>query len=54
MVEKYQRLPYNGNLREAGREEEKIGGKDRLSKKRGDAGMNYGFRQLVDNSGKKS
>jgi hypothetical protein len=38
---KSQRLPYHGILREAGREEDqKIVGKDRLSKKRVDVGMN--------------
>jgi hypothetical protein len=37
---KYQKLPYNGTLREAGREEDqKIAGEDRLSKKQGEAGM---------------
>jgi hypothetical protein len=41
MMEKYQRPPYNGTLREAGREEDqKIVGADRLSKKRGEVGMN--------------
>jgi hypothetical protein len=40
-MDKYQRLPYNGTLRKAGREEnQKIVGEDRLSKKRGEAGMN--------------
>jgi hypothetical protein len=35
MMEKYQRPPYNGTLREAGREEDKkIFREDRLSKKR--------------------
>jgi hypothetical protein len=38
---KYQKPPYNGTLREAGREEDqKIVGEDRLSKKRVEAGMN--------------
>jgi hypothetical protein len=38
---KYQRPPYYGILREAGREEDqRIAGKDRLSKKREEAGMN--------------
>jgi hypothetical protein len=41
MMEKYQRPPYNGTLREAGREEDrKVVGEDRLSKKRGEVGMN--------------
>jgi hypothetical protein len=41
MMEKYQKLPYNGTLREAGREEDqKIVGEDWLSKKRREAGMN--------------
>jgi hypothetical protein len=40
MMEKYQKLPYNGTLREAGREEDqKIAGEDQLSKKRVEAGM---------------
>jgi hypothetical protein len=38
---KYQRPPYYGILRDAGREEDqRIAGEDRLSKKRGEAGMN--------------
>jgi hypothetical protein len=41
MTEKYRRPPYNGTLREAGREEDqRIAGEDRLSKKRVEAGMN--------------
>jgi hypothetical protein len=33
MMERYQKTPYNGTLREAGREEDqKIGGEVRLSK----------------------
>jgi hypothetical protein len=41
MMEKYQKPPYNGTLREAGRQEDqKIVGEDRLSNKRGEAGMN--------------
>jgi hypothetical protein len=40
-MEKYQRLPYNGTLREAGREKDQpIAGEDRLSKKLGEVGMN--------------
>jgi hypothetical protein len=40
-MEKYQRPSYNGILRETGREEDlKIAEEDRLSKKRGEAGMN--------------
>jgi hypothetical protein len=39
-MEKYQRSPYNGTLREARREEDKkIVGEDRLSKRQGEAGM---------------
>jgi hypothetical protein len=38
---KYQSPPYNGNVKEAGREEDqKIFGEDRLLKKGGEAGMN--------------
>jgi hypothetical protein len=41
MMEKYQRSPYNGTLREARREEEqKTVGENRLSKKQGEVGMN--------------
>jgi hypothetical protein len=41
MMEKYQRLPYIGNVREAGTEEDhKIVARERLSKKRGEVGMN--------------
>jgi hypothetical protein len=41
MMEKYQRPPYNGTLKEAGREEDqKIVAEDRLSKKQGEDGMN--------------
>jgi hypothetical protein len=37
----YQRLPYYGILKEAGREEDqRITGEDRLSKNRVEAGMN--------------
>jgi hypothetical protein len=37
MMERYQRLPYYGTLREVGRKEnQKIAGEDRLSKKRGE------------------
>jgi hypothetical protein len=37
MMDKYQRPPYNGTSREAGKEEDqKIVGEDRLSKKRGE------------------
>jgi hypothetical protein len=40
---KYQRLPYYGILREAGRAEDlRVAGEDRLSKKRVEAGMNKG------------
>jgi hypothetical protein len=38
---KYQRPPYSGTMREAGRaEDQRIAGEDRLSKKQGEAGMN--------------
>jgi hypothetical protein len=38
---KYQRLPYYGILREAGREEDqRIAGEDHFSKKRAEAGTN--------------
>jgi hypothetical protein len=41
MMEKYQRLPSNGTLRKAGREEDqKVVGEDQLSKKQGKVGMN--------------
>jgi hypothetical protein len=41
MMEKYERPPYNGTLREAGREEDqKIVGEHRFLKKRGEVGMN--------------
>jgi hypothetical protein len=50
---KYQRPPYNETLKEAGREEDqRIAGEDRLSKKRGEVGINYG--SLIDRSGKNS
>jgi hypothetical protein len=40
-TKKYQRLPHNGTLREAGREKDQhIAGEDRLSKKGGEVGMN--------------
>jgi hypothetical protein len=43
MMGKYQKLPYSGILKERGREEDRgIDGEDRLSKKRAEAGMNYG------------
>jgi hypothetical protein len=41
MIEKHQRPPYNGTLREAGREEDqKIVGRRYLSKKLEEDGMN--------------
>jgi hypothetical protein len=41
MMEKYQKPPYNGTFREAGREEDQtIVGEGQLSKKCGEAGMN--------------
>jgi hypothetical protein len=40
-MEKYQRPPYFGILKEAGREVDlRIAGEDQSSKKRGEAGMN--------------
>jgi hypothetical protein len=40
-MEKYQKPPYNRTFREAvTKEEQKIDGEDRLSKKPGEAGMN--------------
>jgi hypothetical protein len=40
---KYQRPPYYGFLKEAGRQEDlRIAGEDRLSKKGVEAGMKYG------------
>jgi len=37
---KYQKLPYYGTLKEVGREDLRIAGEDRLSKKWVEAGMN--------------
>jgi hypothetical protein len=52
---KYQKSPYYGTLKEAGREEDlRLTGEDRSSKKRVEAGMNYGSWQLIDGSGKNS
>jgi hypothetical protein len=52
---KYQWPPYNGTLREAGRDEhQKIVGEDRFLKKWGEAGMNYNFWQLINRSGNNS
>jgi hypothetical protein len=40
MMEKYQKPPYNGTVREAGREKgQNIAGEDWLSKKWGEVGM---------------
>jgi hypothetical protein len=40
-MEKYQRLPYSGTLKETGREEDsKTAGEDQKSRKRVEAGMN--------------
>jgi hypothetical protein len=39
-MDKYQRPPYNGNFREAGREEgQKMDGEDQLSRKSEEAGI---------------
>jgi hypothetical protein len=55
MMEKYQRSPYNRNVKEVGREkDQKKDGEDRLSKKRGEVGINLGLWQLIDRSGKNS
>jgi hypothetical protein len=52
---KYQKLPYYGTLTEAGREDDlRLAGEDRLSKKRLEAGVNYGSWRLIDSSGKSS
>jgi hypothetical protein len=41
MLEKYQKPPYYGTLRDGRREEdEKIVGEDQLSRKQGEAGIN--------------
>jgi hypothetical protein len=49
MMKKYQRLPYNGTLKEAGREKyQRIAGEDQLSKKWEEVGMNEGFWQLIE------
>jgi hypothetical protein len=49
------RTSYYGTLKEAGREEEqRLAGEDRSSKKRVEAGMNYGSWQLINRSGKSS
>jgi hypothetical protein len=43
-MERYQRRPYYGTLREIGREEDrKTAGEDEQLRKRAEAGMNYGF-----------
>jgi hypothetical protein len=50
---KYQKLPYYGTLKEAGREEDlRLVGEDRSPKKWVEAGMNYGSWWLIDRSGK--
>jgi hypothetical protein len=52
---KYQKPPYYGTLKEAGREEGlRLAGEDRSSKKWAGAGMNYGSWQLIDRSGESS
>ena len=52
---KYQKRPYYETLKEAGREEDlRIAGEDRSSRKRVEAGTNWGSWQLIDRSGKNS
>jgi hypothetical protein len=52
---KYQKPPYYGTLKEAGREEDlRLAGEDRSSKKRTGAGMNYSSWWLIDRSGESS
>ena len=52
---KYQKPPYYGTLKEAGREEDlRLAGEDRSPKKWVKAGMNYGSWRLIDRSGKNS
>jgi hypothetical protein len=52
---KYQKSQYYGTLKEAGREEDlRVVGEDRPSKKRAEAGMNYGSWKLIDSSGESS
>jgi hypothetical protein len=52
---KYQKPPFYGTLKETGREEDlRLAEEDRSSKKRVEAGMNYGSWQLIDRSGKNS
>jgi hypothetical protein len=49
---KYQKPPYCGTLKEAGREEnQRLAGEDRLSKKQAEARMNYGSWQLIHRTG---
>ena len=46
---KYQKWPYYGTLKEAGREEDiRIAGEDRSSRKRVEAGTNEGSWQLIE------
>jgi hypothetical protein len=46
---KYQKPPYYGTLKEAGREEDlRLAAEVRSSKKRVEAGMNYGSWQLIE------
>jgi hypothetical protein len=43
---KYQKLPYNGTLKEVGRQ--RLAGEDRSPKKWVEAGMNYGSWRLIE------
>ena len=52
---KYQKPPFYGTLKEAGREEDlRLAGEDRSPKKWVEAGTNYGSWLLIDRSGKNS
>ena len=52
---KYQKPPYYGTLKEAGREEDlRLAGENQSPKKWVEAGMNYGSWGLIDRSGKSS
>jgi len=52
---KYQKPPYYGTHKEAGRQEDlRLIGEDRSPKKWVEAGMNYGSWRLIDISGKNS
>jgi hypothetical protein len=52
---KYQKPPYYGTLKEAGREEDlRLAGEDRSPMKWVEAGMNYGSWRLIQRSGNNS